>query len=65
MADINLLVVEQHAIDSLDGSLGSLSGLVVDETVTLRTAMFIGGDLAGEDVAESRERVVQSLSIVK
>ena len=61
MADVDLLVVEQHAVDSLDGSLGGLSGLVVNETVALGTAMLVGGDLAREDVAEGGKRVVQSL----
>ena len=63
VADVDLLVVQQHAVDSLDGSLGGLSGLVVNETVALGTAMLIGGDLAREDVAEGSERVVQSLVI--
>ena len=63
VADVDLLVVEQHAVDSLDGSLGGLSGLVVNETVALGPAMLVGGDLAREDVAEGSERVVQSLVI--
>lgn len=31
MSDIDLFVVQQHAVDSLDGSGGSFSGRVVDE----------------------------------
>ena len=61
VADIDLLVVQEHTIDSLDGGLGSLSSLVVDETVALGTAVLIGGDLAGQDVTEGSEGVVESL----
>ena len=63
MADVDLLVVQQHAVDSLDGSLGGLSGLVVNETVALGPAMLVGGDLAREDVAESGESVVEGLVV--
>ena len=34
MTDKDLLVVEQHAVDGLDGSIGSLASRVVDETIT-------------------------------
>ncbi len=46
MADVDLLVVQQHAVDSLDGGLGGLGSLIVDETVALGTAVLVGGDLA-------------------
>ena len=62
MADVDLLVVQQHAVDSLDGSLGGLSGLVVNETVALGTAVLIGGDLAGQDVTECGKGVVEGLN---
>ena len=62
-ADVHLLVVEQHAVDSLDSSLRGLGGLVVDEAVALGAAVLIGGDLAREDVAESGERVVEGLVV--
>lgn len=61
VADVHLLVVEQHTVDGLDSSLGGLSGLVVDETVAFRAAVLVGSDLAGQDVAESGERVVEGL----
>lgn len=61
MSDEDLSVVEQHAVDGLDGSVGSLSGLVVDETVTSGSSSIVDGDLAGEDVSEGGEGVVESL----
>lgn len=61
MPDVDLLVVQQHAIHCLDSSVGSLGRLVVDETIALRAAELIGGDLAREYVTESRERIMQSL----
>ena len=62
VADINLLVVEQHAVDSLDGGLGSFCGLVVDETISLGSALFIGRNLAREDSSESGKGVVEGLN---
>lgn len=61
MANEDLLVVEQHAIDCLDGVLGSLSGFVVDEAVTLRVALLIDGDLAGENITKRDESIVERL----
>ena len=61
MADVDLLVVQQHAVDSLDSSLRGLGGLVVDEAVALGAAVLIGGDLARQHVAEGGEGVVESL----
>ena len=61
-ADVHLLVVEQHAIDGLDGVLGCLGSLVVDEAVAFGVAVLVGSDLAREDVTERRKRFVQGLS---
>ena len=47
MTNVNLLVVQEHAVDSLDGALSSLRGLVVDKAVALGATLFIGGNLAG------------------
>ena len=33
--DIHLFVIEQHAIDGLDSTVGSVCGLVMDEAVSL------------------------------
>lgn len=60
--DVHLLVVEQHAIDRLNGGLSSLGGLVVNETIALGTTMLVCGNFAGQNVAESSKGVVQSLS---
>jgi hypothetical protein len=57
----DLLVVEEHAIDRLDGVLGSLRSLVVDEAVTLGVALLIDSDLAGENITKCDERIVERL----
>lgn len=62
VTDKDLLVVQQHAVDVLDGVLSGLVGLVVNETVSLGGTL-LGGDLAGQDVAEGREGVVKSLVV--
>jgi hypothetical protein len=63
VTDEDLLLVQKHAVDALDSSVGSLSGLVVNETVTLGVAVLVLGDLAGKNVAESSESVVKSLVV--
>lgn len=63
VADIDLLLVEKHAVDVLDGVGGSLVGLVVNETVTLGVAVLVLGDLAAQDVTESSEGVVKRLVV--
>lgn len=60
-ANKDLLIVEQHAIDSLDSCFGGLIGLIVNESVALRVSLFIGGDLARENIAERGESIVESL----
>ena len=61
VADIHLLVVEQHAVDGLDSSLSSFGSLIVDVAVASGTAVLIGRNFAGEDVAESSEGIVKGL----
>ena len=61
MADVDLLVVEQHAVDGLNGSLRGLGGLIVDEPVPPGAAVLVSGDLAGQNVTEGGEGVVESL----
>ena len=63
MADVDLLVVQQHAIDSLDSSLRSLGGLIMDETIALGAAWVVGSDFAGQNITESGEGIVQCLKI--
>lgn len=61
MADVDLLIVQQHSVDGLDGSLGGLSGLVVNETVALGTTVLIGSDFARQNITEGGERIVKCL----
>ena len=63
VAHIDLLVVQEHAIDGLNGGLGGFGGLVVDETVTLRAALLVRGDLARQNVSERSERVMKGLVV--
>jgi hypothetical protein len=63
VADKDLLLVQEHTVDALDGSVGSLCSLVVDETVSLGVAVLVLGDLAGKNVAKGGKGVVQSLVV--
>ena len=60
-ADVNLLIVEQHAVDSLYGIISSLRSLVVDEAISFRAALFVCGDLARQNVAKCGKSVMESL----
>lgn len=61
VADVDLLVVQQHSVNGLDGRVSCLRRLVVDKAVSARTAVLISRDLAREDIAESSKGIVQSL----
>ena len=61
--DKDLLLVQQHTIHVLDSIGGSLSGLVVHESVSPRVSKLILSHLARQDVSESREGVVKSLVV--
>lgn len=63
VADVDLLLVQKHAVDVLDGLGSSLIGLVVDETVALGVTVLVLGNLARKDVAEGSEGVVKSLVV--
>jgi hypothetical protein len=59
VANVDLFVVEKHAIDSFDGVVRSFSSLVVNETVAFGATVLISGDLAGQNVAEGSKRIVK------
>jgi len=61
VSDVNLLVVQQHSIDGLDGGIGSFSRFVVNESVSPRSTILIDSDFAREDVSESGKGVVEGL----
>jgi hypothetical protein len=63
VADEDLLVVQQHTVNVLDGVVGSFGGLVVDETVALGVGELILSDLAAENVTKGSEGVVKSLVV--
>lgn len=65
VSNVDLLVVEQHVVDGLDGGVGGLGRLVVDETVSPGSTVLVNGDLAGEDVAKGGESVVEGLVVMK
>lgn len=58
VSDVNLLVIQKHAIDSFNGAISSLRGFIVNKSITLGTAVFVGGNLARENISERRERVM-------
>merc|ERR1719316_868502 len=62
-AHLHGLLPDLHAVHALDGLLRRVLGLEVHEPVALRLAVLVGRDLAGQDVAEQAERVVQGLVV--
>ena len=61
VSNVDLLVVQQHTVDSLDCRLGSLSTVIVDEAVTLGASALICCDLARKNVTERGKGIVKSL----
>lgn len=61
MADINFFVVEKHAIDGVDGGIGGLGSLIVNKTISLGTALFVGSHFARQDVAKGSKGVMEGL----
>ena len=74
----HLLLIEQHAVDLLNGVHGSFLGLEVDKPVSLwkldkiyfnilvvnlAAAVSVLGNLAGENIPESRESIVHGLVV--
>ena len=60
-ANINLLVIEQHSIDVLDGMFSCLGSLVVDEAVSSGPTLLIRSNLARQDIAEGGKSIMESL----
>jgi len=60
-ANINLLVIEQHSMDVLNGMLSCLGSLVVDKTVSSGTTLLICSNLARQDIAKGSKSIMESL----
>ena len=61
MPNVNLLVVQQHAVYGLDGGFRGLGGLVVHIAVATGATVLVSGNLAGQNVAKSGEGIVKGL----
>ena len=64
MSNVDLFVVQQHSIDSLDSSLRSLRRLIVNEPIAFGPALLVDSDLAGQDITESSKGIVKSLFLL-
>jgi len=63
VSDIDFSVVQQHAIDSLDGAISSLGGVIVDKAVAFGTSALVCGDFAGKDISKRGEGIMESLVV--
>ncbi|CAF3461033.1 unnamed protein product [Fusarium graminearum] len=63
VADVNLLLVEKHTVNVLDGLGSGLISLIVNETIALGGTSLVLGNLAAQDVTESSKGVVESLVV--
>jgi hypothetical protein len=63
VSDIDLSVVQQHAIDGLDGTVSSLGSVVMDKAVAFGTSAVVRGDFAGKNIPERRKGVMESLVV--
>ena len=46
VTNVNFFVVQQHTVYGFDGSLSSLSGLIVNKSISLGAALLISSNLA-------------------
>ncbi len=60
-ANKHFLVIEQHAVDCFDSSIGRLGSFVVHKSIALGVASLIGGDFAGKDVSEGNKGIMKGL----
>ncbi|KAK8919492.1 hypothetical protein VCV18_008318 [Metarhizium anisopliae] len=63
MTDVDLLLVEKHAINVLDGLVSSLVRLVMDKTIALGVAVLVLGNLAAQNVAKGSKGIMESLVV--
>jgi hypothetical protein len=57
----NLLIVQQHAVDSFDSGIGRFSGFVVHKSVALGVSSLVGGNFAGKDIPKCNECIMKGL----
>jgi hypothetical protein len=55
MTNKNLLIIQQHAIDGLDRIFGSLSSLVVNESVDSGPVVFVSSNFSRKHVSEGSQ----------
>ncbi|KAF5134446.1 hypothetical protein E5D57_005080 [Metarhizium anisopliae] len=63
VTDVDLLLVEKHAINVLDGLVSSLVRLVMDKTIALGVAVLVLGNLAAQNVAKGSKGIMESLVV--
>ena len=63
VSDKDFLFVQKHAVDVLDGVLGSLGSLVMNEPISARVAELVLSDLAGKDIAKGSKGIVECLVV--
>jgi hypothetical protein len=59
----DLLLVQKHAVNVLDGVVSGLGGLVVNKSVTLGVTVLILGNLAAQNVAKGSKGIMESLVV--
>mmetsp|Transcript_14923 Transcript_14923/g.37601 ORF Transcript_14923/g.37601 Transcript_14923/m.37601 type:complete len:216 (+) Transcript_14923:1557-2204(+) len=60
MSNLDLLSINQHTIELLNGSVGGFGSLVVNISVSLGSCRFtVADDLAGKNVSKQRKGIVQ------
>ena len=63
VSDIDLFVIEQHAVDSLDGGSSGFASGVVDKGESSRFGSLIETDFTREDFTKGGKGVVESLVV--
>jgi hypothetical protein len=61
MTNINLLIVQEHAVDGLNSAVGSFRCLVVNKAVSLRATLLISGDFARQNISKRGKGIMKGL----
>jgi hypothetical protein len=64
IANVDLLIVKKHSIDSFNSCLCGFSCLIMNIAIATGAALLVGSDLARQNVTKRSESVMESLLAV-
>ena len=62
---VDFMIIDEVAIELLNRILSGFSGLIMDITISFRVSLFIGGNLARQDITKHTEGIEQTLVVYR